>query len=397
MKLCVFQNLIALALSDMLYCAVTFPRAFLATQIVHQSHEIPQLYLRAYGSALQSIFMYTSTWLTVILAVGRYAAICRPIETRYLSDTKVTIAGIFSAFFLCAVFRLPIFWTFRILRYDCSNILSPTVNNADRIFYYLDTGYFIASKKLNTIFTYAWFACGYLVPVAILFYCNAHLVHALRASQRVRAMYRVSPKAPVTFSWRVTATLIAIVCMFIAFVSPSEIVRFYYYAIGRESVERFNMALVVTNVLLTGNFGCNFILYCAVNAHFRNTWCHCLKCASALKQPRGGSSKGQGRCKRRYTFTRSTAGSYCRRSGVGMALLVHGADTVAGAAYAAGELESGTHSPACGGGGGAGYVASVESRSGNGSGGDVINEMADVCQVTYFELASRHNTAGGFR
>lgn len=136
------------------------------------------------------------------------------------------------------------------------------------------------------------------------------------------------------------------------------------------------MALVVTNVLLTTNFGCNFILYCAVNAHFRNTWCHCLKCATAAQHRKGGAHHKH--CRRRYTFTRSTPGSFCRRSGAALLTQGGGPGGTTGVTCPCGGQP--TDSRGLGACSDAGYTVAVSLRCPD----DVT--LPDVCKTTCIEM-----------
>jgi len=56
-------------------------------------------------------------------------------------------------------------------------------------------------------------------------------------------------------------------------------------------VELFNAVIVATNVLLTVNFAFNFVLYCVVNVHFRETWVNLLHCR--LCRQRGYATPGR--------------------------------------------------------------------------------------------------------
>jgi len=59
-------------------------------------------------------------WLVVVTAVGRYIAICRPLEARRVAagprNTCLAAAG---AFLSSALFELPAVWTHSVLRFDC--------------------------------------------------------------------------------------------------------------------------------------------------------------------------------------------------------------------------------------------------------------------------------------
>ena len=141
---------------------------------------------------------------------------------------------------------------------------------------------------MKIAFTYLWSVLGFLLPVITLAYCNIHLVRALRESRRIRRLYRCTTTRATSCGSRVTPTLVAVVCMYILLISPAELLQFYYYAVQQESVELFNTAIVATNVLQTMNFAFNFVLYCIVNVHFRETckelvYCGLLKMATTSR------------------------------------------------------------------------------------------------------------------
>ena len=143
-------------------------------------------------------------------------------------------------------------------------------------------------------FSYLWTVFGYAIPVSVLAFCNTHLIRALRESYKMRRVYRVHSQTPQPGS-RITPTLVAIVVMFLVLVSPSEIIQFLFYIVEDKAVEHLNFATVITNLLHTMNFSLNFVLYCIVNVHFRNT----IKCIILRKE------KGQCTLKRQYTATYS--------------------------------------------------------------------------------------------
>ena len=281
MELAAHTGLIALAVSDMLYCASAFFDALNSRPQTAFLNSTVWLYIQIYGPYFQNTFLHTGTWLTVIMAAGRYAAICRPLQARHLVGVKATLGAIATTFLVWIALELPRLWTYAIIPVDCPP-------SADR-FYVLDEGPFVTNVRLKMAFTYVWAVVGFFLPVVTLFYCNVHLIRALRESIRVRRLYRVSAKTTSPGS-RISPTLVAIVCMYIVLISPSEVLHFYYYTVDGDDVEVFNMAIVVTNVLQTLNFAFNFVLYCIVNVHFRQTSMEILLCARRLHRWQAASA-----------------------------------------------------------------------------------------------------------
>ena len=280
-------GLLILAISDMLYCLVTLPTAFLARgQVLFTEHQVALMYIQMYQQCFQNIFVHTSIWLTVIMAAGRYAAICRPLQARYLVGINATRVAVTSTFVLWTLLELPRFWSSVILHeFACP---SPSANGRQQgagvvRYYIVDLGPFLVNATLKITFDYIWSILGFFIPISVLAYCNIHLIKALRESSRVRQLYRVHPRS-TTHGSRITPTLVAIVCLLILFVSPSEFLHFYFFVVKGSSVEPFNFAIVITNLLQSLNFSCNFVLYCLVNVHFRET-CKDLVYCKACRRP----------------------------------------------------------------------------------------------------------------
>ena len=110
-------------------------------------------------------------------------------------------------------------------------------------FYIVDVGKFVLDSTVYTAFNYVWSLLGFVLPVLTLIYCNVYMVRALRESRRMRRMYAVNASVPTSCGSRVTLTLVAVVCMYLVLITPSELMQFYYYIVRRDAVELFNTAI----------------------------------------------------------------------------------------------------------------------------------------------------------
>ena len=82
-----YIGLLALAVSDALYCISALLGAVQSRQqTAFRRDELVRMYVQLYGPYLQNTFMHTGCWLTVIMASGRYAAICRPLQASETRD-----------------------------------------------------------------------------------------------------------------------------------------------------------------------------------------------------------------------------------------------------------------------------------------------------------------------
>lgn len=114
-------GLIALAVSDALYCISSLFKALISwPQTVFRREHIVLMYAQIYGPYLQNTFMHTGSWLTVIMAAGRYAAICRPLHARYLLGVRSTVLAVAITFAVWTLLELPILWTYGVINHKLS-------------------------------------------------------------------------------------------------------------------------------------------------------------------------------------------------------------------------------------------------------------------------------------
>ena len=253
-------NLIALAVSDLLFCTCTLPRAFMPTTSATFPSRNFWMYYHMYGTCFQNIFSKTSTWLTLVMAVGRYAAICHPLRAREFVHVTCTRSAIVLTFIGWVLLHLPQFWSYTVSHFCVDGT----------VIYITDLGEFKNNKSLNSAFSYTWMIVGFFIPVPLLAYCNACLIRALKESNQMRRQYRVHTKKSRPGN-KITPTLIIIVIMFFVLVAPSEIIHFVIDHVSTSKTQGLSATIVFFNVLQTVNFASNFVLYCAVNVHFRKT------------------------------------------------------------------------------------------------------------------------------
>jgi len=80
---------------------------------------------------------------------------------------------------------------------------------------------------------------------------------------------------------RLTLTLIIIVVMYVTLFVPAELFNFFteHVVNSRDLGAVYNTSLAFGNLLQAVNFAVNFVLYCAVNTHFRRTICRLTRCS----------------------------------------------------------------------------------------------------------------------
>ena len=248
------------------------PRAYIGAAVFGFRQYDFRIVYATYGDALVNTFIVSSTWLTVAMAVSRYVAICYPLHARLIigrTFATLTLAGVFAISILANVPRF--------LRQQIFAI--PCLEGGD--FYYVDAGWLAVHTTVERVYQWTYFVVCITTPFIFLIFCNVNLIVELRRSLRMRVEATGSRVARSAGSGsdssaanRITLTLIVIVAMYFALVMPAEVINFVRDVAVSNSmyIDAYNLAVAVANAFQAVNFALNFILYCAVNTHFRQTF-----------------------------------------------------------------------------------------------------------------------------
>ena len=257
-------GLVALALSDMLFCFAVIPHAWVDKYQFYHYKKGFSVYYTLYGDAVINAFIMSSTWLTVAMATSRYLAICHPLRAREIIGMTFAKVSIVLVFLICVLFNLPRFWLEEVDTMDCVG--------AWRV-YFPRPGALRRNPPGEQVYLWLYFVFGILVPLVALAFCNGNLIRALHQSTKMRRQYQNNHTSSRETTHHITLTLIIIVIMYFLLVVPAEAINFLKQTVIDEihATESFNLAIAIVNTLQAINFACNFILYCAINVHFRRT------------------------------------------------------------------------------------------------------------------------------
>ncbi|ELT96128.1 hypothetical protein CAPTEDRAFT_208770 [Capitella teleta] len=277
-------GLVALAVSDFIFCLLSITIHFIIPNkfIFTQKDSIVLFYYFVYYEAVNNIAMLASTWLTVVMALGRYIGICHPLHARGFINLNGTRAAIAIVCMGAVLANLPKFWHYYPKISPCSDLgqqiqaLAPAGGvSCDCHYYSKARGDLYGDKTFVWIFRLVYFILSLILPLIILSVCNVCLIRALRQSYKMQRQYRAN--APRDSGHRITPTLISLIILFTILVTPSEVIAFFKDDFP--SYPLYMTMITSANLLLSINYSINFVLYCVINVQFRKTIKSIVSCA----------------------------------------------------------------------------------------------------------------------
>ena len=264
-------GLIALAVSDMLFCVSVLPHAWVERTVGLHLMNFDLMY-DIYSNAVINTFILCSTWLTVTMATSRYLAICHPLRAREIIGMTFAKSSMLVVFVLCILCNLP--------RYFYRNYKPESeCPQGFAIYVIFWNGLVKRGSNFYKGYTVTYAILSLVIPLCLLTYCNIRLIRALRQSSRMRQQFRTRRQQPESTSHVITLTLIGIIVMYTILVAPNEILLFIRDFVPGEK-PWLAMPMLVMNLAQVINFAAHFVLYCVINVHFRRTivhwFCRCV-------------------------------------------------------------------------------------------------------------------------
>lgn len=107
-------GLLSLTIADILCCVASLVVAVGGVErtLFRSRDDVLPMLIVAYGPYLQNALAKSSTWLVVVTAMGRYVAICRPLEARRVAASpRNTAIAVAAAVLGSALIELPTAWS----------------------------------------------------------------------------------------------------------------------------------------------------------------------------------------------------------------------------------------------------------------------------------------------
>jgi len=166
--------LMALSVADLAFLVLL--ASLFVPSAAQQSH-VFHIYA-VYAAVMTNVTLMASIWLTVVLAIERYVAICRPFLAARVCTIRAAVVAIGVVFALALASRLPNFWEHRITWYR-----DPKANNRS-------VAYAVMTElAFDDVYVrlYPWLvdaALASIVPFMALLVLNMSLVREVRRSTR---------------------------------------------------------------------------------------------------------------------------------------------------------------------------------------------------------------------
>ena len=261
--------LMALAIADLIFLVLLIPR-LAENQFKPPSQPYYTFLVYAtYSTDIGNICLLASIWITVMLAVERYIAICRPFLAAKLCSVTRARLVIIIIFVTVTFLRLINFWQYRV-KYQYDDIK----NNSVHFIQYTDFSYSVFWLG------YAWLVDCFIasvIPFIILLLTNALLIYTVRKSTRYIQSNqlqgngaRKTPSNAQKEELQITIMLISVIVIFFVCQAPYVI----YVAMASTNnvpVASFVLFRDIAMLLLTFKSAINFLIYCWFSERFRAT------------------------------------------------------------------------------------------------------------------------------
>lgn len=227
--------LLALTASDILTQVFVIFAGFIV-QAAILAREVPGALAHAIN-ILQFTANHASIWITVLLTMDRYVALCHPLQYRAVSYPERTWKIIGAVFAASLATGIPFYWWLDVWH----DIYPPTT--IDMVL--------------------KWLHCFiiYFIPCSIFLVTNSIIICKLKHSGE-----------PKRYLSKTTAILLAITTVFIVLWAPRTFVIIYHlYKSSVSENWKVHLALDVANMVAMLNTSLNFFLYCFVSKTFWDT------------------------------------------------------------------------------------------------------------------------------
>ena len=218
-------------------------------------------YMQVYIWPLVYITQMWTVWITVLIALNRFIAICRPFQAQLLCTLSRVRLQVALTAIATIVYNIPRFLEHRIVHITDA-MTNVTQIAANETLMKQNLHYNIIYENL----LYCLFV--FLGPLIVLIYLNISLARELYAI-RQRLLQRSLPRGSDSEEHNLTLVMMVIVLVFIICQTPAFGNQLLYYWVDYTCGQPYFYYFHISNLLVQANSCFNFVVYCAFRKQFR--------------------------------------------------------------------------------------------------------------------------------
>ena len=259
-----------LAMADNLVLLVSFVTLSMIYGLLHYVKGMAFLlstrpYVVKFVHPIGYISQTLTIWLTVLLAINRYIAICRPFDVHKFCTIRKAQLQVLACVVLTIIINFPRFFQYNIVTVTENNTTYVTVNDSDTIG---------ESTLFGKIYTNALFTIIVLVlPLLLILIVNSKLIIELQSMRRriSRASgYNVDKNGDGEKN--ITMVMIIIIVVLLVCHTPDRVAQLLRVTVSAENREYPKFTFFFTNIsnfLIVLNSSTNFFIYYFLRRRFR--------------------------------------------------------------------------------------------------------------------------------
>ena len=266
--------LMALVVAETVFLAtVLIVRVLTSVQSFNTSLHNPISHVLPYfGSYIYPVAMTAETgtiWLTILVTVNRFMAVCRPYDVTQLASKMKARKQVTVVVMFAIIYNIPRYFDYsvktRLIRGHNCTVMSEI---------YVRKTTFSSNQIYNLIYhNIMYFLVMYIIPLAMLVVLNYKLTRALKyRKQRHRNMVAAVHDAQSRSEDDITTILVAIVLVFLICQTPALITQSLLSLLNEKSTLCPNFYFYYarcSDALVVLNSSMNFIIYIFCSQRFR--------------------------------------------------------------------------------------------------------------------------------
>lgn len=222
---------------------------------------------------LANIAQTASIYLTLMISLERYVAVCHPLHVKSLCTYGRAKISVLSCLIFSIAFNMVRFWEYRTI--SCKHI------NQSELLAYTSIPVLRNNVEYQEIYiNWCTLIVNYLIPFIGLLVTNILIFRKVHKANKERQKYSSNASAAEKFDFSLANMLFGIVIVFFCcniFELYLNVIEVFYLQDGDFSefdIFKYKLA----NLLVTLNSSVNFVIYVMLGKKFRGTLCSLFLC-----------------------------------------------------------------------------------------------------------------------